>query len=152
MSFVKVSLLRLLELFVLLSEHPQISPIWHQQLVSLWDRCLNPPSHAELSWTEITPGQRCCAVAQQSQIGILWPLQQPFHGLNCPLHFTVAQGKSRAAHGMVELVYYAMNIEDVLWTISGIPCRANIDLTTLITVTDVVLVNLWVPRKIIHNE
>ena len=59
--------------------------------------------------------QRCCAIAQQSQIGII---QQPFHCLNGPLDLTIALWKSWTVCSVVKLMCLqttqipAMTIED----------------------------------------
>ena len=144
--FVKVALLRLFELFVLFMECLQVDPIWHQQLVGLWDRCLNPSSHAQLCRTEVTPWQRCCTIAQQSQIGIIWPLRTvwtvhttwPLLWGNLGLFVTWLNSYDFANHA---------NSCDEYWgalsprTVSGIPCWENTDLSAQITATDVVLVS-----------
>ena len=120
MMFVKVALLRLFELFVLFTECLQVGPIWHQQLVGLWDWCSNPSSHAQLCRTEVTPRQWCCTIAQQSRIGIIWPLQQLFHCLNGPLYLAIALRKSWTARNVVELIWVCKPCKFLWWILRTI--------------------------------
>ena len=63
------------------------------------------PPHEKLSWT-VPILERGRPISEQSQIGVLGFLQEPFHRLHCPLGFSVTLGVPWATGHMTEPIRF----------------------------------------------